>query len=142
MANTRKRGRSTGGGELAKFYADKAAEAGVILEPDDEVLITQAAETLDLIGELQADLDANGVMLSTAAGTPKVNPASVEIRQQRLSLARLTVMVDRRIREAVHGGPLPGGQLGPRGVHAGNGEQDQARNQARAERRGRGKVAR
>ncbi|MEV6061849.1 hypothetical protein AB0L62_17760 [Nocardia asteroides] len=142
MANTRKRGRSTGGGELAKFYADKAAEAGVILEPDDEVLITQAAETLDLIGELQADLNTNGVMQSTAAGTPKVNPASVEIRQQRLALARLTMMVDRRIREAVNGGPLPGGQPGPRGVHSGNGEQDQARNQQRAERRGRGKVAR
>lgn len=142
MANTRKRGRSTGGGELAKFYADKAAEAGVILEDDDTILIDQAAATLDLIGDLQADLDANGAMLSTAAGTPKVNPASVEIRQQRLALARLTVMVDRRIREAVNGGPLPGGQPGPRGVHSGTGEQNQARGQQAAARRGVGKVAR
>ncbi|MEU4708040.1 hypothetical protein AB0G00_16540 [Nocardia salmonicida] len=142
MANTRKRRPSTGGGELAKFYADKATEAGVILEADDEVLISQAAETLDLIGELQADLNENGAMLSTAAGTTKVNPASVEIRQQRLALARLTVMVDRRIREAVTGGPLPGGQPGPRGVHSGTGEQNQARGQRAAERRGQGRVAR
>ncbi|WP_052314628.1 hypothetical protein [Nocardia thailandica] len=146
MANTRKRGRTTGGGELAKFYADKAAEAGVLLDPDDEVLITQAAETLDLIDELQANLDANGVMLLTAAGTPKVNPASVEIRQQRLSLARLTVLIDRRIREAVGGGGmLHGGQPGPRGVYggtSGDGSPNSGRNAAAAQRRGRGKVAR
>ncbi|WP_040705683.1 hypothetical protein [Nocardia takedensis] len=130
------------GTELAQFYADKAAEAGVILEHDDAVLIAQAAATVDLIGELQADLDTNGAMLTTAAGTVKVNPASVEVRQQRLALSRLTVLIDRRIREAVTGGALPGGQHGPRGVYGGTGEQDQQRDAARAVRRGRGRVAR
>ncbi|MEU4414463.1 hypothetical protein [Nocardia salmonicida] len=143
MANTRKRGRTTGG-ELAKFYADKAAEAGVILEHDDEVLISQAAATVDLIADLQADLDANGVMLSTAAGTPKVNPASVEVRQQRLALSRLSVLIDRRIREAVAGGAmLHGGQPGPRGVYGGgDGSPNSGRNAAAAQRRGRGRAAR
>ncbi|PPJ34404.1 hypothetical protein [Nocardia nova] len=146
MANAKARPKTGTGAELAKFYADKAAEAGVILEHDDTVLITQAAATVDLIAELQTDLDANGAMLTTAAGTVKVNPASVEVRQQRLTLSRLSVLIDRRIREAVAGGAmLHGGQPGPRGVYGGtggDGAPNSGRNAAAAARRGRGKAAR
>ncbi|MBM4510624.1 hypothetical protein GS425_05490 [Rhodococcus hoagii] len=91
------------GDELAAFYRYKATQAGVILEHDDEVLVEQAAATLDLIAALQRDLDEHGVMLVGATGTAKVNPASVEIRQQRTALAKLTTLVGHRIEVAASG---------------------------------------
>ncbi|MGF7124306.1 hypothetical protein [Rhodococcus sp. BE178] len=108
------------GDELAEFYRSKAATAGVMLEHDDEVLIGQAAATLDLIAALQRDLDKNGVMLVGATGTAKVNPASVEVRQQRQTLAKLTAMIGSRIEVAATGtrsrGTPPGATRGPYGV--------------------------
>lgn len=136
---------ATTGDELSRFYREKASHAtelGVILEADDELLIAQAAATVDLIAELQADLDSNGAITVSAAGTRKVNPASVELRQQRLTLSKLTVLIDRRIREVVAGAALPGGQPGPRGVYTGDGSQNQQRGQQAAARRGRGRMAR
>ncbi|MBM4542408.1 hypothetical protein GS463_25860 [Rhodococcus hoagii] len=108
------------GDELAAFYRYKATQAGVILEHDDEVLVEQAAATLDLIAALQRDLDEHGVMLVGATGTAKVNPASVEIRQQRTALAKLTTLVGHRIEVAASGvrpvGNQPGSTRGPYGV--------------------------
>ncbi|MBM4494350.1 hypothetical protein GS436_16900 [Rhodococcus hoagii] len=62
------------GDELAAFYRYKATQAGVILEHDDEVLVEQAAATLDLIAALQRDLDEHGVMLVGATGTARSTP--------------------------------------------------------------------
>ncbi|NKT16089.1 hypothetical protein GS979_20175 [Rhodococcus hoagii] len=108
------------GDELAAFYREKAAAADIDLEHDDEVFIGQAAATLDLIAALQRDLDEHGVMLVGATGTAKVNPASVEVRQQRVALTKLTTLVAHRIEVAASGvrpvGVQPGSTRGPYGV--------------------------
>ncbi|MFD9664617.1 hypothetical protein ACFWAY_23825 [Rhodococcus sp. NPDC059968] len=110
----------TTGEELARFYFEKAADAGLTLEHDDELLITQAADTADLIAELQADIDRNGAMLTSAAGTSRTNPAAVEIRQQRTALAKLTTLIAHRIDVADSGvrprGVQPGSTRGPYAV--------------------------
>lgn len=110
----------TTGDELAAFYREKARTAEVLLEHDDEVLVEQAAATLDLIAALQRDLDENGVMLVGATGTAKVNPASVEVRQQRVALTKLTALISSRIEIAATGtrpvGNQPGSTRGPYGV--------------------------
>jgi hypothetical protein len=56
------------------------------LEEGKEVLLGQAALTLDYCVRLQAELDAGELLMPTRAGV-RANPAGVELRQQRLVLA-------------------------------------------------------
>lgn len=58
------------------------------LAEHEAALLEQACHTADLCADLQARLDADGPLVDGAHG-PKVHPAAVELRQQRIALARL-----------------------------------------------------
>ena len=65
-----------------------AVTAGYDLAEHELALLRQAVRTLDLIDELQKACDAFGPIVESPQGA-KANPALVEIRQQRLTVARL-----------------------------------------------------
>ncbi len=54
-------------------------------------LLRQAVRVVDLCDDLQHVVDAEGPMAETRLGDVRVSPAVVELRQQRLALARLIV---------------------------------------------------
>ena len=58
------------------------------LSERERQLLRQAALTADLIDDLSARL-AQGDLMSTTSQGPRVNPLVVELRQQRITLARL-----------------------------------------------------
>lgn len=58
------------------------------LDEHELALLRQAVRTVDVIDKLQADIDKHGATVESPQGV-KVHPAIVEIRQQRLALARL-----------------------------------------------------
>ncbi len=51
-------------------------------------LLLQACRTVDLLDQLQARLDADGPIIDSPQGL-KAHPAAAELRQQRITLARL-----------------------------------------------------
>ncbi len=115
-------GSLTTGAELRAFYEQCVDGTDFDLEIDDQVLVGQAAATLDLIRSLQRELDLNGPILTTASGATRTNPAAVEIRQQRTALAKLCVLVSHRIDAAVSGSAPAGVQPGStRGSYGGTG---------------------
>ena len=60
------------------------------LEEHELTLLRQAVRVADLCEDLQAMLDAEGLMVRSPQGL-KAHPAAVELRAQRLLLARLIV---------------------------------------------------
>ena len=60
------------------------------LESHELLLLENSCRTADLIAELQARIDADGAVLPLESGG-KTHPAVAEIRQQRITLARLLV---------------------------------------------------
>ncbi|WP_156689334.1 hypothetical protein [Mycobacterium sp. Marseille-P9652] len=60
------------------------------LEPHELLLLENAARTADLIAALQARINADGPVFPIEMGG-KTHPAVAEIRQQRITLARLLV---------------------------------------------------
>lgn len=58
-----------------------------LTEPE-QTMLREACRTADLIDALQNTLDAEGIMGETSQGR-RVHPAAVELRQQRITLARL-----------------------------------------------------
>jgi hypothetical protein len=58
------------------------------LDEHEAALLRQAVRTIDLIDTLQAKIDEIGAIVESPQGV-KANPAVVEIRQQRIVLARL-----------------------------------------------------
>lgn len=60
------------------------------LDEHELTLLRQAVRVADLCEDLQAMLDAEGLMVSSPQGL-KAHPAAVELRAQRLLLARLIV---------------------------------------------------
>ncbi|CAN5787090.1 hypothetical protein BH18ACT2_BH18ACT2_08070 [soil metagenome] len=58
------------------------------LEEHEAALLRAAVATVDLIDVLQRDIDKRGPVVESPQGV-KANPAVVEVRQQRLVLARL-----------------------------------------------------
>ena len=56
-------------------------------------LLGTACRTADLCDLLQATLDAEGPMAESSQGV-RVHPAAVELRQQRITLARLLAALD------------------------------------------------
>ena len=59
--------------------------AALEFEPHEAALLEQAAKTLDIVQALQADVDR----LGTLTPDGRVQPALTELRQQRLTFARL-----------------------------------------------------
>ena len=62
---------------------------GVELDEREEVLLAAAARQADAIEALEADIDARGYMVGG-----KLNPATMEARQGRATLARLLSALD------------------------------------------------
>jgi hypothetical protein len=61
--------------------------------PDHELeILTEACRTLDLCDDLQHQIDEDGVLLAWGAGW-RNHPAISELRQQRVVLARLLVVL-------------------------------------------------
>jgi hypothetical protein len=66
----------------------RAVTAAFTLEAHEELLLRQACRTADLCDLLQLEVDRDGPTL-TVAGVLRAHPAAVELRQQRVVLARL-----------------------------------------------------
>lgn len=58
------------------------------LDRHEVLILREACRTADALDGLQALLDADGLMGETSQG-PRIHPALVEARQQRLTFARL-----------------------------------------------------
>lgn len=58
------------------------------LDRHEVTILREACRTADALDGLQALLDADGLMGATSQG-PRIHPALVEARQQRLTFARL-----------------------------------------------------
>lgn len=89
------------------------------LDPHELRLLVELCRQVDLVDELQAAVDADGVMVPTGEGGRKVNPAAIELRQSRLALARIAAALRLPATEAES--PAPGGRTqarsGVRGVY-------------------------
>ncbi len=57
----------------------------------ERLMLLQACHVADVCDELQRVIGADGPMLATADGAPRTHPACRELRQQRITLARLIV---------------------------------------------------
>ncbi len=87
------------------------------LTDPEAVLLREACRTADSIDGLQAQLDADGLMSTTSQGV-RVHPALAELRQQRVTLARLWAALRVPIGEDT---TTPRTQArGIRGVYSGN----------------------
>src|SRR5829696_5531697 len=82
------------------------------LEEHELALLRQAVRVADLCEELQTQVDAEGLML---AG--RVHPGLVELRQQRILLARLVVALRVPMGEQESETPKRGQYRGTRGVY-------------------------
>ena len=58
------------------------------LDEHERTILREACRTADSLDALQALLDAEGLMSESSQGT-RVHPALVEVRQQRVTFARL-----------------------------------------------------
>ncbi|EKF24049.1 phage terminase, small subunit, P27 family [Mycolicibacterium hassiacum DSM 44199] len=66
----------------------RAVTADYELSEHETSLLLQACRTVDLLDQLQARLDADGPIVESPHGL-KAHPAATELRQQRITLARL-----------------------------------------------------
>lgn len=66
----------------------RAVVADFDLDEHERQLLHETCRTSDLCDRLQAVLDADGPMSESSQGI-RVHPAAVELRQQRITLARL-----------------------------------------------------
>lgn len=85
------------------------------LDEHEVVLLRQAAHAADLCDDLQAVVDAEGPMLDG-----RTHPAVVELRQQRIALARLIVALRVPLGDQEQAGAVSGRlqRRGARGVYA------------------------
>jgi hypothetical protein len=57
------------------------------LDDHEAAILAEAARTVDLLDDLQAEIDEKGLILDSHGG--RINPAVVEARQQRLALLKM-----------------------------------------------------
>ncbi len=69
----------------------RAVLADFELAEHEAVLLREAVRVVEVCADLQAVIDAEGVMATSRLGDLRVHPAVTELRQQRLVLARLIV---------------------------------------------------
>lgn len=67
----------------------KATVGQYELTAHEQRLLGQACATLDTIAELDAQVDADGVMSTGSMGQQVLHPAVAELRQQRLAFSRM-----------------------------------------------------
>jgi hypothetical protein len=68
-----------------RFYRSVISEFD--LDDHEAAILAEASRTVDLLDDLQAQIDENGLILDSHGG--RINPAVVEARQQRLALLKL-----------------------------------------------------
>lgn len=92
------------------------------LDTHELQLLHETARTVDLCDRLQVVLDDEGAMSESSQGV-RVHPAAVELRQQRITLARLLTALNLPSGEAgattLPSRPVPGGVRGVYGVPGG-----------------------
>jgi hypothetical protein len=66
----------------------RAVLSAYVLEEHERALLLECCRTADLLDRLQTVLDADGPMAESSQGI-RVHPAAVELRQQRVTFARL-----------------------------------------------------
>ncbi len=66
----------------------RAVQSEFELDEPESTILREACRTADSLDALQAQLDNDGVMSESSQGA-RVHPALVELRQQRVTLARL-----------------------------------------------------
>ncbi len=69
----------------------RAVLSDFALAEHEMTLLRQACRVADVCDVLAAAVAADGVMMTTRLGEVRVHPGLVELRQQRLALARLVV---------------------------------------------------
>jgi hypothetical protein len=103
----------------------KAVLTDFELAEHEQVLLRQAVRVADLCDQLQAVVVAEGPLLSVD-GHPRTHPAVVELRQQRIVLARLVVALRVPLGDQEQEGPAEGPtrlqRRGTRGFYAISGE--------------------
>jgi hypothetical protein len=92
---------------------------GFELDEHERLLLAQAARVADVCADLQGVVDAEGALLVAGGGEQRAHPALVELRQQRILLARLLVALRVPVgdEEAEQAGRLQ--RRGLRGVYGG-----------------------
>jgi hypothetical protein len=98
------------------------------LDEHELALATEAARTVDLLSELDAAVRQDGALIDSPQGL-KAHPGVVELRQQRIALARLLAAL------RMPAGDEEGGQMQGRRAHRGDQVEDR-RPQRRAGVRG------
>ena len=83
-------------------------------------LLLEAARTLDVLEQLAAVVDRDGVMVTNARGEAQTHPAVVEGRQQRLALARIIATL-RLPEDAEEAAGRPQRRGAARGFYTGSG---------------------
>lgn len=89
----------------------RAVVADFDLDEHEQQLLHETCRTRDLCDRLQTVLDSDGVMSTSSQGI-RVHPAAVELRQQRIALARLLAALN------VPSGEETPSVRAPRGVYA------------------------
>lgn len=84
------------------------------LDEHETTILREACRTADSLDDLQALIESEGLMSETSQG-PRVHPALVEARQQRVTFARLLTAL--RIPAGETTGDRTQQRGGPRGVY-------------------------
>lgn len=96
----------------------RAVLADYELDEHELTLLRQAVRVADLCDQLQTVVETEGPMITDAQQQPRTHPAAVELRQQRIVLARLIVALRVPLgEESDTGGPRTA-RRGLRGVYA------------------------
>lgn len=95
----------------------RAVLADFELTEHETVVLREACRTADSLDGLQALLDAEGLMGQTSQG-PRIHPALVELRQQRITLARLFAALHIPVGEEQPGRTQHRGTRGVYGIRA------------------------
>ena len=90
------------------------------LNESELALLLEAARTLDVLEQLAAVVDRDGVMVTNARGEAQTHPAVVEGRQQRLALARIIATL-RLPEDAEEAAGRPQRRGAARGFYTGSG---------------------
>ncbi len=86
------------------------------LDEHELVMLRQAIRTVDLLDALQAEVDAAGVVVASPQGE-RTHPAVVELRQQRIALARMLAAL--RLPQGAEGDQQQGARPQRRGATRG-----------------------
>lgn len=109
----KKRATGTTGEAIRAFYLSWAADEGLELDVTDLALLERLAKATDLAARIEAQIDADGPMLTTERGTSKPHPGLPALRGEVELAAKLTVLLDKRIEDAASDQPANRGGVAP-----------------------------